>query len=79
MEVSAPQFMIGFKGDAPGRGDSLRQRLLAAVPTDRSCQLRENPYGSCFKKRRKHGPGQAGHIRKPVKKSKNRRKKRKRR
>ena len=34
MEVSAPQFMIGFKGDAPGRGDSLRQRLLGELVCD---------------------------------------------
>ena len=34
MEVSAPQFMIGFKGDAPGQGDSLRQRLLGELVCD---------------------------------------------
>ena len=34
MEVSAPQFMIGFKGDAPGGGDSLRQRLLGELVCD---------------------------------------------
>ena len=34
MEVSAPQFLIGFKGDAPGPGDSLRQRLLGELACD---------------------------------------------
>lgn len=34
MEVSAPQFQIGFKGDAPEKGQSLRQRLLAELVCD---------------------------------------------
>ena len=34
MAVSAPQFLIGFKGDAPGKGDSLRQRLLGELVCD---------------------------------------------
>lgn len=34
MEVSAPQFLIGFKGDAPSQGDSLRQRLLGELVCD---------------------------------------------
>lgn len=34
MEVSAPQFLIGFKGDAPEKGGCLRQRLLAELVCD---------------------------------------------
>lgn len=34
MEVSAPQFLIGFKGDAPVEGGCLRQRLLAELVCD---------------------------------------------
>lgn len=34
MEVSAPQFQIGFKGDAAPAGESLRQRLVAELVCD---------------------------------------------
>lgn len=34
MEVSAPQFEIGFKGEAPAPGESLRQRLLGELVCD---------------------------------------------
>ena len=34
MEVSAPQFQIGFKGDAPEEGKSLYQRFLAELVCD---------------------------------------------
>ncbi len=34
MEVSAPQFQIGFKGDAPGEGEGLARRLLAGLVCD---------------------------------------------
>lgn len=34
MEVSAPQFLIGFKGDAPSEGENLYQRLLAELVCD---------------------------------------------
>ena len=34
MEVSAPQFLIGFKGDAPEKGGCLAQRLLAELVCD---------------------------------------------
>lgn len=34
MEVSAPQFLIGFKGEPPEKGGCLRQRLLAELVCD---------------------------------------------
>lgn len=34
MEVSAPQFLIGFKGDAAPAGENLRQQLLAELACD---------------------------------------------
>lgn len=34
MEVSAPQFEIGFKGDAPRQGEIMRQRLLGDLVCD---------------------------------------------
>ena len=58
MEVSAPQFMIGFKGDAPGQGDSWCATYCSVRP--RRCTA------ACMSRALSTAPSKAGTSRCPA-------------